>query len=156
MVCVCGSCPPLSAPIQQRLQPQSHQCSLETNHPSWQTNSPSLLPSILLLSSVPINRLFAHQFILQYGPQISEQQFLKCVTPDYRLRVVESFAFFSIIKKLYVYSRSPTFLDIVCCQIHESNTLKVFRTARGEFTMRGIVPRGGFSSSIKGILAFNY
>ena len=78
------------------------------------------------------------------------------MTPDYRLRVVESFAFFSIIKKRYVYSRSPTFRDIVCSHIHESNTLKVFRTARAEFTMRGDVARGGFSSSIKGALAFNY
>ena len=67
----------------------------QTIHQSKQTPLHIYLPSTQLFS-VPIIHLFAHKFIVRYGPQISEQQFLKCVTPEYRLRVVETFVFFTI------------------------------------------------------------
>ena len=67
----------------------------QTIHQSKQTHLHFCLPSTQLFS-VPINRLFAHKFIVRYGPQISVQQFLKCVTQEFRLRVVETFVFFTI------------------------------------------------------------
>jgi len=72
-----GVDPTFSASFRQIFQPKPHQCPLKnkTTHQSKHTHLHFCLPSPQL-SSVPNNRLFAYQFILQYGPQISEKQFL--------------------------------------------------------------------------------
>jgi len=121
--------------------------SQKKNHPSKQTNSPSLSLPSTQVSSVPINRLFAHQFIVQYGPQISEQQFLKCVTSDYRLRVVETFIFFAISRFLVfriARRRFGTFYGpMFMNQLSPKNSRQVMgRLLCGETLRLVVFPRG--------------
>ena len=131
--------PPFSSPTRQRLQPQSHQCSLATIHPSKQTNPLHFCLPTTQLSLVPINHLFAHKFILLYGPQISKQRFLKCVTSHFRLRAVKPFVIFAISKCLNFIVIPPHFGTLYAPIFMRNIYPQKLRTAGGWVIMRVIL-----------------